>query len=107
VDHNVPATHLKSLAPKITRVVDHHEDESQYPPEAAVQIVLLGSCASLVTEAIAIASAGDGGEVLINRSTYQVKPFYLSIETVLPIKPFFLPFKFNLYRYIEESRRCS
>ena len=28
----------------------------------------------------------EGGEVLINRSTYQVKPFYLSSETVLPIK---------------------
>jgi ribosome biogenesis GTPase A len=27
-----------------------------------------------------------GREVLINRSTYQVKPFYLSSETVLPIK---------------------
>jgi poly(3-hydroxybutyrate) depolymerase len=27
-----------------------------------------------------------GGEVLINRSTYQVKAFYLSSETVLPIK---------------------
>jgi hypothetical protein len=33
-----------------------------------------------------------GGEVLINRSTYRVKPFYLSSETVLP-------FKFNLCRY--------
>jgi hypothetical protein len=30
--------------------------------------------------------SGEGGEVLINRSTYQVKPFYLSSETVLPIK---------------------
>jgi hypothetical protein len=29
---------------------------------------------------------GQGGEVLINRSTYQVKPFYLSSETVIPIK---------------------
>jgi hypothetical protein len=28
----------------------------------------------------------DGGEVRINRSTYQVKPFYLSIETVLPVE---------------------
>jgi hypothetical protein len=27
-----------------------------------------------------------GGEVLISCSTYQVKPFYLSSETVLPIK---------------------
>jgi hypothetical protein len=26
------------------------------------------------------------GEVRINRSTHQVKPFYLSSETVLPIK---------------------
>jgi hypothetical protein len=35
-------------------------------------------------------SSGDEGEqvgkVLVNRSTYQVKPFYLSSETVLPIK---------------------
>jgi hypothetical protein len=31
----------------------------------------------------------------MNRSTYQVKPFYLSSETVLP-------FKFNLYRYIKK-----
>ena len=30
--------------------------------------------------------ARGGGEVRINRSTYQVKPFYLSSETVLPIK---------------------
>jgi hypothetical protein len=29
---------------------------------------------------------GKGGEVRIKRSTYQVKPFYLSRETVLPIK---------------------
>ena len=29
---------------------------------------------------------GGGGEVLINRSTYQVKPFYLSSQTVLPIE---------------------
>jgi hypothetical protein len=29
---------------------------------------------------------GDGGEVLINRSTAQVKPFYRSSETVLPMK---------------------
>jgi peptidoglycan hydrolase CwlO-like protein len=27
-----------------------------------------------------------GGEVRINRSTYHVKPFYLSSETVLPLK---------------------
>jgi hypothetical protein len=27
-----------------------------------------------------------GGEVRINRSTYRVKPFYLSTETVLPIE---------------------
>jgi hypothetical protein len=27
-----------------------------------------------------------GGEVRINRSTHRVKPFYLSSETVLPIK---------------------
>jgi hypothetical protein len=32
------------------------------------------------------ASLADGGEVLIIRSTYRVKPFYLSSETVLPIK---------------------
>jgi hypothetical protein len=31
-----------------------------------------------------------GGEVRVNRSTYRVKPFYLSSETVLPIKPFYL-----------------
>jgi hypothetical protein len=31
-------------------------------------------------------AASGGGEVLINRSTYQVKPFYLSSETVLPIR---------------------
>jgi serine/threonine protein kinase len=30
--------------------------------------------------------ADNGGEVRINRSTYQAKPFYLSSETVLPIK---------------------
>jgi dynein heavy chain len=30
------------------------------------------------------------GKYLWNRSTYQVKPFYLSSETVLPIKPFYL-----------------
>jgi hypothetical protein len=29
---------------------------------------------------------GGGGEVIINRSTYQVEPLYLSSETVLPIK---------------------
>jgi hypothetical protein len=29
---------------------------------------------------------GGGGEVLINRSTYQVKLFYPSSETVLPVK---------------------
>jgi hypothetical protein len=40
---------------------------------------------------------GGGGEVLINRSTYEVKPFYLSMkpfylssEIVLPIKPLYL-----------------
>jgi hypothetical protein len=32
----------------------------------------------------------NGGGVLINRYTYQVNPFYLSSETVLPIKPFYL-----------------
>lgn len=31
VDHNVPATPFRSLIPKVTRVVDHHEDESKYP----------------------------------------------------------------------------
>jgi subtilisin family serine protease len=36
------------------------------------------------------AQAASGGEVLINRSTYQVKPFYLSSETVIPFKPFYL-----------------
>ena len=56
VDHNVPSTSLSSLAPKITRVIDHHEDESKYPPTAAVEIVLLGSCATLVTEAIIAAT---------------------------------------------------
>jgi hypothetical protein len=54
------------------------------------------------------AVSDDGGEVRINRSTYQVKPFYLSSETVLPtyqVKPFYLsnqtvpPFKRNLCRY--------
>jgi hypothetical protein len=29
---------------------------------------------------------GGGGEVCINRSTYHVKPFYLSSQTVLPIE---------------------
>jgi hypothetical protein len=31
-------------------------------------------------------NAPGGGEVLINRYAYRVKPFYLSSETVLPIK---------------------
>jgi hypothetical protein len=30
--------------------------------------------------------SGGGGEALINRSAYEVKPFYLSSETVLPIE---------------------
>jgi hypothetical protein len=37
----------------------------------------------------------------MNRSTYQVKPFYLSSETVLP-------FTCNVYRYIKvEPTRAS
>jgi hypothetical protein len=35
---------------------------------------------------VGFAVDANGGEVRINRSTYQVKPFYLSSETVLPIK---------------------
>jgi hypothetical protein len=58
---------------------------------------------------------GWGSTYDINRSTCQVKPLYLSSETVLPIKsnrstyqvkPFYLssqtvlPFKCNVYRYM-------
>jgi hypothetical protein len=43
--------------------------------------------AALLAERVAAKHAAQqGGEVLINRSTYQMKPFYLSKETVLPIK---------------------
>ena len=62
VDHNVPATPFQSLVPKVTRVVDHHEDESKYPPEAVVEIAPVGSCATLVTEAIAAAAAAAEAE---------------------------------------------
>ena len=41
----------------------------------------------VLTKRKPMASAGGlVGEVLINRSAYQVKPFYLSSETVLPIE---------------------
>jgi hypothetical protein len=95
----------------------------------SVQRVVCGGChdykvvTCLDAEAFgAWEAAGFGGDVRINRSTYQVKPFYLSIETVLPIKrnrsiyqvkPFYLlyptvlPFKCSLYRYISRPRWSS
>jgi|AntAceMinimDraft_1070359.scaffolds.fasta_scaffold33364_2 inorganic pyrophosphatase/exopolyphosphatase len=60
VDHNNPVASLRSLLPKVTRVIDHHQDESQYPPDAEVEIVLTGSCATLITEAI-VATGDDLG----------------------------------------------
>jgi predicted GTPase len=47
------------------------------------------------------------GKCLSNRSTYQVKPFYLSNRSTYHVKPFYLsiqtvlPFKFDLYRYAQ------
>jgi hypothetical protein len=42
MDHNVPATKFRSLLAKVTRVIDHHEDEAMYPPDAATDIALVG-----------------------------------------------------------------
>lgn len=67
VDHNVPSAPLRSLLPKITRVIDHHQDESQYPSEADVEIALLGSCATLITEAIVAAEAADAADAAVAR----------------------------------------
>jgi hypothetical protein len=43
-----------------------------------------------------------GGSTRVNRSTYHVKPFYPSRETVLPIKPFHLS-NISEYRYIKAA----
>jgi hypothetical protein len=57
----------------------------------AVEDGAMASAGDVSVSAItAVAGVSAGGEVLINRSTYHVKPFYLSRETVLPIKPFYL-----------------
>ena len=42
MDHNVPATRFRPLLAKVTRVIDHHEDEAMYPPDAAADIALVG-----------------------------------------------------------------
>jgi hypothetical protein len=58
------------------KLVSHVIDSSQEKARDLI-IKLLVACKK---------DCGVGGEVLTNRSTYQVKPFYLSSETVLPIK---------------------
>jgi hypothetical protein len=98
----------------------HALEEAATTHRAAVSFAGLGLSVPVLR------SSRAGREVRINRSTYQVKPFYLSSETVLPInrnrsiyqvKPFYLssetvlPFKRNVYRYkpaaAARGRRCS
>jgi hypothetical protein len=57
--------------------------------------------------------ADQGGEVRINRSTCQAKPFYLLSETVLPVKrnhstyQTVLPFKYTTFTATTRSSRSS
>ena len=62
VDHNLPAEALRPLLPRVTRVIDHHQDEARYPAAATTSIALVGSCATLVTEAIIEGVAGGAAE---------------------------------------------
>ena len=52
VDHNRAAAAYESVADLVDVVVDHHEDEGKYPSTASTTIVPVGSCATLVTEAM-------------------------------------------------------
>jgi hypothetical protein len=68
---------IDALAAFIAGYIAAHPRASSMPPEKLQRAL---GCA------FGELRRGDGGEVRINRSTYQVKPFYLSSETVLPIK---------------------
>lgn len=52
VDHNRAAAAYESVFDLVDVVVDHHEDEGKYPSTASTTIAPVGSCATLVTEAM-------------------------------------------------------
>lgn len=52
VDHNRAAAAYESVVDLVDVVVDHHEDEGKYPSTASTTIAPVGSCATLVTEAM-------------------------------------------------------
>jgi exopolyphosphatase len=52
VDHNRAAAAYESVVHLVDVVVDHHEDEGKYPSTASTTIAPVGSCATLVTEAM-------------------------------------------------------
>ena len=52
VDHNRAAAAYESVVHLVGAIVDHHEDEGKYPSTASTTIATVGSCATLVTEAL-------------------------------------------------------
>ncbi|KAI9228278.1 MAG: hypothetical protein DHS80DRAFT_15789 [Piptocephalis tieghemiana] len=51
VDHNVPAHAQSFLADSVVGIVDHHEDEGQFPNADPRMVRVAGSCTSLILQA--------------------------------------------------------
>jgi len=52
-DHNRLASRQEALLPSVIDIIDHHVDEGAYPATAHARIELVGSCCTLVAQAMA------------------------------------------------------
>jgi hypothetical protein len=59
-DHNRLASRQEALLPSVIDIVDHHVDEGAYPATARTRIELVGSCCTLVAQAMAASEACAG-----------------------------------------------